>query len=560
MKNDPRLALAALASAALACAGARARPAPDVLARVNDDAITVGQLRAEFTKRHGGHGKFLVGEPEIRQFLEKMIERSLLVQEAYRIGLDAQPDIREAEADAVARSAIARLVRIEVEDRAEPDDAEVKAIWETKLEDAVQVRQIVVATEAEAREIEAALDAGGDFEAIARERSLAPSAKYGGRVAPLGWGAMDPAWERIAFSLAEKERAAPFLGPSGWEILEVESRTKAPRPELDKARERIRSVLRARRMREREVAFVAELEARWHARTAAVDLSPAALRAARDGDGKAVAASWDGGELTVKAFADRVAIDALAALPAADAEARARAMLHDLVVDALLRREVSARGLDRAPEAVAAGRQRREDLMENRLYGEYVLKDVGATDAEVEAWYDAHRRELVSPERRRVAQILVETREQAAAVRERIANGEPFAAVARSESRDAQTRKMGGDLGLVEKAQVPPGFEAVFAAGEGEIVGPVESKLGWHVLLVAKVVPARPLALDEVRADVRRKLLGEKHAARRKEWIAELRAVSAIRVDARAVRRLGEEASASIPAPPPASPHGAGGP
>ena len=64
-----------------------AAPPPDpVLARVGDEPVTATQLEREFTDRHAGHARFLGGESEVREFLDKVIDRRLLLQEAYRLG------------------------------------------------------------------------------------------------------------------------------------------------------------------------------------------------------------------------------------------------------------------------------------------------------------------------------------------------------------------------------------------------------------------------------------------------------------------------------------------
>ncbi len=63
-------------------------------------------------------------------------------------------------------------------------------------------------------------------------------------------------------------------------------------------------------------------------------------------------------------------------------------------------------------------------------------------------------------------------------------NGIPFEEVARNHSEDASAQN-GGDLGFFGKGKMVPEFEeAAFKAPVGEIVGPVKSKFGYHIIKV----------------------------------------------------------------------------
>ena len=64
---------------------------------------------------------------------------------------------------------------------------------------------------------------------------------------------------------------------------------------------------------------------------------------------------------------------------------------------------------------------------------------------------------------------------------------------------------------------VKPFDDAVFAMKPGEIVGPVQSDFGWHVIKVQGVKPAKTLPFDEakaqIEADLKRQKVRQKFAA-----------------------------------------------
>lgn len=125
---------------------------------------------------------------------------------------------------------------------------------------------------------------------------------------------------------------------------------------------------------------------------------------------------------------------------------------------------------------------------------EAMIAELGpeVSDDDVQAAYDAG-----APARH----ILVEDEQQARDVIDRLEDGEEFAAVAQETSTDGSAQQ-GGDLGFVQPGTTVPEFEeALFAAEEGEIVGPTQSEFGFHVIQRME----KP-ALTEVEDDLRAQL------------------------------------------------------
>ena len=78
-----------------------------------------------------------------------------------------------------------------------------------------------------------------------------------------------------------------------------------------------------------------------------------------------------------------------------------------------------------------------------------------------------------------------------------------FAKLAKENSVDTGSAVEGGDLSFFGRGMMVKPFEdAVFSAKKGDIVGPVESDFGWHVIYVTDIHPARVRDFNEVRADI----------------------------------------------------------
>jgi peptidyl-prolyl cis-trans isomerase C len=82
------------------------------------------------------------------------------------------------------------------------------------------------------------------------------------------------------------------------------------------------------------------------------------------------------------------------------------------------------------------------------------------------------------------AHILVKTEDQARDLQKRLNNGESFDELAKRFST-CPSGKKGGDLGWFGKGMMVPEFEkAAFEGKEGEIVGPVKSQFGYHMIKI----------------------------------------------------------------------------
>jgi peptidyl-prolyl cis-trans isomerase SurA len=81
-----------------------------------------------------------------------------------------------------------------------------------------------------------------------------------------------------------------------------------------------------------------------------------------------------------------------------------------------------------------------------------------------------------------------EAREKAAAILERVRNGEDFAELARTYSEDPGSGPRGGDLGFFGKGDMVSEVESVvYAMAPGEISEVIQSEFGFHVLKMEEI-------------------------------------------------------------------------
>ncbi len=136
----------------------------------------------------------------------------------------------------------------------------------------------------------------------------------------------------------------------------------------------------------------------------------------------------------------------------------------------------------------------KEQLMVN-LEQEKITEKVVVTPAEVKAFFRKIPKDSI-PEINSEVEIGIITREPAigeaertegkellAGFKERISNGDDFATLAILYSEDPGSAKQGGDLGMFQRGEMRPQFEAAaFQLKPGEVSGIVETEDGFHLI------------------------------------------------------------------------------
>lgn len=261
----------------------------------------------------------------------------------------------------------------------------------------------------------------------------------------------------------------------------------------------------------------------WWAGAGVVQAAPAAAATAEQES--AVLASGPGGSVTAPDLEAEVA----RRVPEKD-----RALFWSMrdVVDRYVRDLYAYHAL--APQARAAGIKLEGAAAEGNTterdralvvaWLQQKARDAMPDDAAVRSWarseYDADPQRFMAPEEVHVRHILLKvppdaTPEQIAAVKARAEDlrkqlnaGADFATLARKYSEDSGSAARGGELDWGKKGQWVGRFaKAAFALRvPGQIVGPVETRFGWHLIQLIQYQPEHRLSFEEALPQLRQQL------------------------------------------------------
>ena len=168
----------------------------------------------------------------------------ILAQAAEQQKLDARDDVKHRLAFERNRVLMDALLQ-DAGQAGVTDDAMHKvyddAVKQMPSEQEVHARHILVATEDEAKAIEAELKKGADFANLAKEKSKDPGAADGGDLGYFTKQQMVPEFSEAAFKLDKGQISDPVKTQFGWHIIKVEDKRTKPTPAFDEVKGQLES-------------------------------------------------------------------------------------------------------------------------------------------------------------------------------------------------------------------------------------------------------------------------------------------------------------------------------
>ncbi len=171
------------------------------------------------------------------------------------------------------------------------------------------------------------------------------------------------------------------------------------------------------------------------------------------------------------------------------------------LVEQLVNQQLLGDTLEEEPNRIAiALTNERRSLRAGEVVN--ALTSAPVTEEDLQAAYDARFAGEEPEQEFNAAHILVETEEEAIAIKERLDGGADFAETAQAEST-GPSGPNGGNLGWFGPGMmVAPFEEAVMALEVGEVSDPVETQFGWHVVKLNDVRMSELPTLDSLREEL----------------------------------------------------------
>ena len=150
--------------------------------------------------------------------------------------------------------------------------------------------------------------------------------------------------------------------------------------------------------------------------------------------------------------------------------------------------------LDESEEFLTQIEKAKQDILAQMVLRN-IMKEVNVTEEEAKAYYEANKHNYQKGATVSAKHILTDSEEKC---KEILAFKD-----AAKEFSSCPSSQRGGDLGQFGKGQMVKEFEdAAFAANIGEVVGPVKTQFGYHLIKVEKKNEACEVPFEEVKVKV----------------------------------------------------------
>ena len=265
MKRIAAIALLLIVLAACSKKGAEQQSGPFV-AKVGGATITKADFDRELKALPEYAQQLFQDEQGRQKFLDEIIKKEILYQEAVKKGFDKTPEFTKKMEDFRKLTLASELLEKEIMTKAKVSDQEAKDYYakhkdEFTTTSQIRASHILVKTEEEAKKVLERLKKGEKFEEIAKKDSLDKgSAPNGGDLGFFSRGQMIPAFERAAASLKVGELSGPVKTEYGYHIIKVVDKKTGPTMEFDKVKDMIVQRLSGERQKEAFDKYVEDLK------------------------------------------------------------------------------------------------------------------------------------------------------------------------------------------------------------------------------------------------------------------------------------------------------------
>jgi peptidyl-prolyl cis-trans isomerase D len=145
------------------------------------------------------------------------------------------------------------------------------------------------------------------------------------------------------------------------------------------------------------------------------------------------------------------------------------------------------------------------------LAPETLAKGIEVSDDELKAAYEQRRAQFQSPEKRSAQVIMAQDQAHATALATAWRSGADWTRM-QQEAKEAGASAVELDDATRQEFPSTEIADAVFKAPAQDITGPTQSPLGWSLIRVTKIVPAEDRNFDQVRDELKRRIVAEKAA------------------------------------------------
>jgi len=509
-----------------------------IVAMAGGEPITWNELEQELAPPEGETGQKKPTQKEAMQTLNRMINATLIVQEARRMGIDQLPELRK-EMDAFARVTLREELIDKHVKTVRADEKEVEKRFKELVKE-WKIKSIVFEKEENAKKMQDALTSGKGFDET-QKKFLADKTGKGSEEGKY-LRARDLFPEIVDVVSKMKVGAISPIIPikSGFVILRLDDiRYPDPPGAKDEAR---RDVLGKKQIESLRAYEKMLREKYTRVRRDVLDRidfeskEPGFEKLLND---KRVVVEVKGeAPITVGDLAQSVrqqlyhGVDR--AVESKKLNSRKDEILDDIVHRRVFRKEALRLGLDKTQSYKNKVKEKEQSLIFSTFVQKVVAPDIKLNEEELKAYYSDHMKEFNTPEMMRVRGLVFSERRDAEETLEKLRKGSDFRWLQANTERQVDKNTQGVldfDGKLLTLQDLPAGVQkAISGARPGDSRLYASPQGHFYALSVQEVVPSKPQPYNEVREGIAKKVYDDKLKKTFEEYANKLRALSEVKI------------------------------
>ena len=520
------------------------------LAKVNNEVIEVEDFKKALSSAHmyaplrkdkaGNLSKKI-----IKETLDNMIEHYLLAQEAQRLNLDKEPDYLK-NLDYYKKDLATRAFWQEEFKKIKISDEELKSYYQEK-NTKWHFSQIFTKNKKRAQEALKRLKAGEPFSKVAKELSESPYASRGGNLGFIRKGQMVKEWEKVAFSLEPGEFSNIIKTSQGFHIVKLE---EIKLPDMKTFEQRKKSIRRELIKKKRKI-----IEKQWEDSLRAkanIKINQELFKQIKQdfkGKDEEIIAWVNGAPIYLKEFLSifKRKLWGYNAMKERwnikiDLNKVKKEILDGLINQKVIEQEAIKRDyFSKNQEIKKQLDNHKRMLLIKEFKRKIIAPQIVLSEKGLKDYYKEHKQAYLSPNQYNLRLIRVKSKKEAQEILEELKAGGDFAFLAKKKSI-AESAKKGGAIGWHSENRLPTKIrEAVKELKPGEFSPIVEDGGYYSIVLLEEKRKGKVIPFEKVKEKVKRQLWTQKFNTLLNKYLKQLRKVSDIKLDKKALNKLEEE-------------------
>jgi peptidyl-prolyl cis-trans isomerase C len=492
----------------------------DILAVVNGETITKDDFKYSLQIAHRREDFSHAGSIDIAKFVQKLVDDTLIIQEARRMGMEGYPEVKQALQAYILRESVVRLHDEEIVQKVKITQEDIMSYYKKNYE-RFSLGIIEANSEENAREILEQLKKGGDL------------SERGGREVVLNRNSIIPQIWKALSNLKPGEFSDIIPIMNKYYIVKLIGREEAPDEELEKVKESVEKAVRKQKEKERSDEYLKCLR-----ELATIKINHELLSDLRLPVGsqdketllkdKRILAGVNGSSLTIGDFVAK----SISFLKKSKEE-----ILDDWIDLKIVDHEALSRHYEKSDLKDMVQRYENQ-LLKNTFTKKVIIPQITISEKTLKEYYANHQEKFTKPVRFKIQQITVKTRDEAQDILNNLQRGADFSWLAKKRSIDSANEK-GGDIGWLTEAQIlKPVREILDTLKPGNISGIIKIDSHYRIIRLQDRKEGEVEDFDKVKNAVYKACFEEQLNSIFNKYVSELKKDSEIKINDETVRLL----------------------